>query len=331
MFSKSISVSILLVAVAGAFHVVRAAIGNNHHQQQLINEAANILGYETGGKNSFEISHEHYQPITDCMFVTSESGPFSYISLSDSDDVCGIYFLTDPDRTVELHFNSFDVPCDHHGLLAVVDGWELNGELFPNEGDHSLPIKERVSEFCGKSRWYRSKKIFTTSQNAALLQYRVPQRGRGFVVSARYPKNPRPCNVLSVSTTDPFTLRNYGRRINCTLMAMYPGTVQVIALGVGGTSSHGVARMTETGTIHKCDTKSPQDQVQIGGTRNLDTTNIDVIDSICGIDSKPNIKEPVPYDVTVVRLISSGYCDNSVTVAMRLLIDNDMLEAASGL
>lgn len=53
------------------------------------------------------------------MFVTSETGPFSYISQSDSDAVCGIYFLTDPDRTVEIHFHSFDVPCEHRGLLEV--------------------------------------------------------------------------------------------------------------------------------------------------------------------------------------------------------------------
>jgi len=53
------------------------------------------------------------------MFVTSESGPFSYISPTDDDNVCGIYFLTDPDRVVEIHFHSFDVPCDHRGLLAV--------------------------------------------------------------------------------------------------------------------------------------------------------------------------------------------------------------------
>lgn len=59
------------------------------------------------------------------------------------------------------------------------------------------------------------------------------------------------CNVLSFSTTDPFTLRNYGRRINCTFMALYPGAVEVFALGVGGSSSHGVAHMTETGTLRK--------------------------------------------------------------------------------
>ncbi|XP_029165361.1 corticotropin-releasing factor-binding protein [Nylanderia fulva] len=251
--SSSFIPAIVIFIVVAAFYLARAAIANDPRQQQFIKEVnPKILNYEAAVKASFGISHEHFQPITDCMFVTSESGPFSYISASDSDNVCGIYLLTDPDRKIEIHFDSYDVPCDHDGLLAVVDGWELNGELFPNECDHSLPIKDRVTEFCGKNRWYHSKKIFTSSQNAALIQYRVPQRGKGFVVSVRYPKNPRPCNVLSVSTTDPVTLRNYGRGINCTLLAVYPGTVEVIALNVGSTSSsHGLARMTEPGTLRK--------------------------------------------------------------------------------
>ncbi|XP_012231163.1 corticotropin-releasing factor-binding protein [Linepithema humile] len=330
MFSKLISTSIFLIVIASAmFRVARAAVANDHRQQQISNEAvANILAFEMGGKASFEIPREHYRPITECTFVTSETGPLSYISQSDSDVVCGIYFLTDPDRTVEIYFHSFDVPCEHRGLLAIIDGWELNGEVFPSESDHPLPIKERVNEFCGKNRWY--KKTFKTSQNAALLQYRIPATGKGFVVSAKYPKNPRPCNVLSVSTTDPFTLRNYGRRINCTFMAVYPGAVQVVALGVGGSSSHGVAHTTETGTLRKCETKSPRDQVQIGGSRGLDTTKLDVIDSICGIDSKPDVKELVAYDVTSVRLISSGYYDNSVTVAISPIIDDHVLDSASG-
>ncbi|XP_018305182.1 corticotropin releasing hormone binding protein [Mycetomoellerius zeteki] len=333
MFSKSIStillVIIIIVVVGATFHVAKAAIGNDRRQQQITNEAvANILAYETGAKSSLEIPREHYRPITDCMFVTSESGLFSYVSPTDDDNVCGIYFLTDPDRVVEIHFHSFDVPCDHRGLLAVIDGWELNGEVFPSESDHSLSMKERTNEFCGKNKWYR--KTFTSSQNAALLQYRVPLRGKGFVVSARYQKNPRPCNVLSVSTTDPFTLRNYGRRINCTLVAVYPGVVQIIALGIGG-SSHGVVHTTETGILRKCDARSPRDQVQIGGSRGFDTTNLDVIDSICGIDSKPDIKELVVYDVTVVRLLSSGYYDNSVTVAISPIVDNSLLDSASGL
>ncbi|XP_032679233.1 corticotropin-releasing factor-binding protein [Odontomachus brunneus] len=331
MFSKSISTSILLLVVAGAFHAARAVINNDRHrQQQISNDAmSNILTYEMEAKTLLDPPREHYRPITDCMFITSESGPFTYVSQSDDEVVCGIYFLTDPDRTVEIHFHSFDVPCDHRGLLAVIDGWEMDGEIFPSEADHPLPMKERVNEFCGKSRWY--KRTFTSSQNAAILQYRIPMRYKGFVITARYPKNPRPCNVLSVSTTDPFTLRNYGRRINCTLMAVYPATVQVIALGVGGSSSQSVVHTTETGTLRKCDTRNPQDRLEIGGNHGLDTTKLDIIDSICGIDSKPDVKELVPYEVTSVRLISNGYHDNSATVIINPIVSDDVLNPASGL
>lgn len=65
------------------------------------------------------------------------------------------------------------------------------------------------------------------------------------------------CNVLAASTSEPFTLRNYGRRINCTYVALYPGTVQVIALGVGVSNFLGSVRTTETGTLRKvCTTLS---------------------------------------------------------------------------
>jgi len=71
----------------------------------------------------------------------------------------------------------------------MIDGWEMNGEIFPSEGDHPLLMKDRVNEFCGRNRWFR--KTFVSSQNAAILQYRVPLRGKGFVVSAKYPKSRR--------------------------------------------------------------------------------------------------------------------------------------------
>ncbi|XP_020282228.1 corticotropin-releasing factor-binding protein [Pseudomyrmex gracilis] len=330
MFCKSIFRSILLVIIGNAMcYIARATISNDHRHQQVSNKAANILAYEIGAKASFNPSRENYRPVTDCMFVTSDSGPFSYVSQSDNDEVCGIYFLTDPDRVVELYFQSYDVPCERHGLLAVIDGWELNGEVFPSEADHMLPVKERVNEFCGKNGWRR--KTFSSSQNVALLQYKIPSSEKGFVVFAKYPKNPRPCNILSVSTTDPFTIRNYGRRINCTLIAVYPGVVRVIALGVGGVSQSVARTTTETGTLRKCGTRSPRDLVQIGGSRGLDTTKLDVIDTICGIDSKPDIRELVAYDVTSVRLISSGDYDNSVTVAISQIVNDDLLlDSASG-
>lgn len=71
----------------------------------------------------------------------------------------------------------------------VVDGWELNGEVFPSEMDHRLPLKQRSSEFCGKN--IVVKRTFTSSQNAAVIQYRIPKPGKGFTVLATFLKNPR--------------------------------------------------------------------------------------------------------------------------------------------
>lgn len=65
-----------------------------------------------------------------------------------------------------------------------MDGWELGGELFPGEVD--APLEGRVHEFCGRLK----KKVFRSSGNAALIQYRIPSRGDGFRITVRYTKNP---------------------------------------------------------------------------------------------------------------------------------------------
>lgn len=60
------------------------------------------------------------------------------------------------------------------------------------------------------------------------------------------------CNVVASSDTEPFTLRNYGRRVNCTFMAIYPAVVRTVALDVGSKRVRGGAfPETETGTIHQ--------------------------------------------------------------------------------
>lgn len=51
----------------------------------------------------------------------------------------------------------------------------------------------------------------------------------------------------------------------------------------------------------QCDARSPRDQVQIGGSRGFDTTKLEIIDSICGIDSKPGNKSFI-QEITGSRL-----------------------------
>lgn len=73
-----------------------------------------------------------------------------------------------------------------------MDGWELNGEYFPSVHEHRLPLEQRVSEFCvADQRFpYRStKRTYRSSQNAALLQYRIPKTG-SFMISVKFHSNP---------------------------------------------------------------------------------------------------------------------------------------------
>nr|XP_034190686.1 corticotropin-releasing factor-binding protein [Osmia lignaria] len=314
----------LLLVVVGISNVVSAVIKGNtdyqQYQQQFPGERFSKDFYRTDFKNGLFNTYRRFKPVTDCMFVTSEPGSFIYTSESNDEKVCGIYFLAGPDEKVEVNFISFDVPCEHHGLVSVVDGWELNGEVFPSEIDHRLPLKQRSTEFCGKN--VGMKRTFVSSQNVAVIQYRIPKAGKGFTLLARFIKNPRPCNVLATRISEPFTLRNYGRRINCTYVALYPGNVQVIALEVGVSNFLGSVRTTETGTLQKCEETSPNDRVVIGGSYGLDTSKVQIVDSICGIDSKPDYHELVEYGVTSVRLISSGFFENSVTVEIQPLKDD---------
>lgn len=72
------------------------------------------------------------------------------------------------------------------------DGWELDKKYFPNEVDHHLPLDQRFHEFCNhNAEWpFRQlRKRFRSTQNAALLQYRVPIRG-SFVASVQFFENP---------------------------------------------------------------------------------------------------------------------------------------------
>jgi len=69
----------------------------------------------------------------------------------------------------------------------VVDGWEIDGQLFPSVSDHSLAIDERYRGFCGADE---PRHAMIMSQNVALIQFRIPQRLQHFRVRISYQYNP---------------------------------------------------------------------------------------------------------------------------------------------
>jgi hypothetical protein len=56
--------------------------------------------------------------------------------------------------------------------------------------------------------------------------------------------------MLLEGISDVYTLRNYGKSINCSLASLYPARVTVLSLSVGMTNTKRDMEL-ETGTIHK--------------------------------------------------------------------------------
>ncbi|KAH9638444.1 hypothetical protein HF086_016769, partial [Spodoptera exigua] len=178
----------------------------------------------------------------DCFLVTSEEGELFFKSPSNDPVVCGIYIIAEPDKRIEVIFNYLDVPCENGGLVAWVDGWELNGQVWPADSWDD----DRVVESCDQ----RPSRKLVSRQNAALVQYRVPARGKGFAVTIRHLKNTKPCNVMLFGAEGVYTLRNHGETGNCSMLAVSPATVHVLDLNVGVTIKKGRVLEMETGTIH---------------------------------------------------------------------------------
>ncbi|CAB3256102.1 unnamed protein product [Arctia plantaginis] len=260
----------------------------------------------------------------DCFLVTSEEGELFFKSPTDEPVVCGIYMIADPDKRIEVIFNYLDVPCDNGGLVAWVDGWELNGQVWPADSWDD----DRLVESCGQ----RPQRKLVSRQNAALVQYRVPARGKGFAVTIRHLRNSKPCNVMFFGSEGVYTLRNHGETGNCSVLVVSPATVHVLDLNVGQTMKKGRLIEMETGTIHRCTKRGLPDYVDIGGSNGLDHTKMEVLDSVCGLDST-EARRPalIACEDTVVRLVSSGRYHNSVTLAFAPFEDIEHADLLCGL
>ncbi|KAI8424428.1 hypothetical protein MSG28_002922 [Choristoneura fumiferana] len=229
------------------------------------------------GRRMERPTHRVIDPNEDCFLVTSDEGELFFKSSSDVPVVCGIYMIADPDKRIQVIFNYLDVPCDNGGLVAWVDGWELNGQVWPADAWDD----DRVVESCD----HRPQRKLVSRQNAALVQYRVPARGKGFAITVRHLKNVKPCNVMLFGSEGVFTLRNHGTTGNCSLIAIAPTAVRVLDLNVGQVVKRNTLLDIETGTLHQCIKRGLPDYVDIGGAAGLDHTKMEVFENICGLDS----------------------------------------------
>ena len=69
----------------------------------------------------------------------------------------------------------------------MFDGWELNGNVFPGGEDHHLSLEDRSHPICSG---HGSQHKFVSSQNAALVSFKIPTAGQGFKLRVTYRPNP---------------------------------------------------------------------------------------------------------------------------------------------
>lgn len=264
-----------------------------------------------------------------CIFMISEERTYSFASPG-GQQVCGLYVITEPEYVVEFEFESFQISCSNGGLLSVIDGWELNGQFFPGSFDHPKQSERRHTEFCGPKK---PRKVLRSSQNVGLLEFRVPMPGDGFTVSVRFQENLKPCNAVLRAMEGFYTLRNYGRPINCSVSILFPEWFRILSLSVG-VQRYMYPRQhinfdVETGSLRKCYKRGLSDYVEIKGGNGLDPGMMEVAEDFCGLDSTPNKNTiSVGCGNTAVRLVSSGLYENSVTFQFGLLENFDSLNLA---
>lgn len=72
-------------------------------------------------------------------------------------------------------------------VVKVFDGWVMKGEKFPSSQDHPLPLNERYVDYCESGSLRRSVR---SSQNVAMVFFRVHNPGSGFTLMVRKHINP---------------------------------------------------------------------------------------------------------------------------------------------
>ncbi|CAG7819250.1 unnamed protein product [Allacma fusca] len=280
---------------------------STQHQPDLA--GSSLFSASAGSLGTSSSSHAlntAHTVISECVTISMDEGVFHYKSRGTGDQVCGLYLVADPDKTIVISLHYLDVDCHRRGLISIVDGWELNGEVFPSVEDHEKSFASRFHEMCGLEMT-GSEQTFVSSQNAALIQYRIPVSGQGFSIRVQHVHNPRPCNILVQDTEGAYTLENYGRHVNCTLTTLFDAKVRILYMSTG-------QHVSPT----QCGKMGLEDYVQIGGSSGLDSSKMQVVDEFCGHSPMPNLRRTTIFcGMTTVRLVSSGKYHNKVTVEVR--------------
>ncbi|MED6267560.1 hypothetical protein CHARACLAT_013526 [Characodon lateralis] len=247
-----------------------------------------------------------------CLDMVAMEGQFTFTAETPQLS-CAVFFMAEPNEVISVEYDSVDIDCSGGDIITVFDGWVMKGEKFPSSQDHPLPLYERYVDYCDSVGSVR--KSVRSSQNVAMVFFRVHSAGSSFTLTVRKHINPFPCNVISQSPEGSYTIVIPQQHRNCSFSIIYPVAIDISEFSLGHHNNfpkRSLPGCAESG-----------DYVQLLGGSGIDTSKLLTITDLCISFTGPTHMK-IGCDNTVVRMVSSGRFVSRVSFSYRLLDSQEL-------
>uniref|UniRef100_A0A667XME2 Corticotropin-releasing factor-binding protein n=1 Tax=Myripristis murdjan TaxID=586833 RepID=A0A667XME2_9TELE len=170
--------------------------------------------------------------LSGCLDMIAVEGQFTFTAERPQLN-CAAFFIAEPDEVISVDFGSVDIDCQGGDFIKVFDGWVMKGEKFPSSQDHPLPVYERYVDYCSSG----SLRAVRSSQNVAMVFFRIHNAGSSFTLTMKKLINPFPCNIISQTPEGSFTMVIPQQHRNCSFSIIYPVEIQISEFSLGHRSS----------------------------------------------------------------------------------------------
>ncbi|XP_071757857.1 corticotropin-releasing factor-binding protein isoform X1 [Centroberyx gerrardi] len=241
-----------------------------------------------------------------CLDMVAVEGQFTFTAERPQLS-CAAFFIAEPNEVISVDYGSADIDCRGGDFIKVFDGWVMKGEKFPSSQDHPLPLYERYVDYCDSGSLSRTVR---SSQNVAMVYFRIHNAGSSFTLTVKKLINPFPCNVISQTPEGSFTMLIPQQHRNCSFSIIYPVEIKISEFSLG--HHNNFPKRSVTGCAES------RDFVELLGGNGIDTSKMLPVADLCYSFTGPTHLK-IGCDNTVVRMVSSGKFVNQVSFSYQLL------------
>ncbi|XP_037535971.1 corticotropin-releasing factor-binding protein [Nematolebias whitei] len=250
-----------------------------------------------------------------CLDMLATDGYFTFVA-SRPQLACAAFVIAEPGEVISLELSDVSIDCSAGDFIKIFDGWVLKGEKFPSSYDHPLLPHERYTDYCSST----AKTVASrSSQNVAMIFFRIHSPDSGFSLTFKKLHNPLPCNIMSQSPEGSFTMVIPHQRMNCSFSIIYPVEIRLTDLSLGESTTNEIRPPKQMWS--GC--SGSGDYVELLGGNGVDTSKMFPVADLC-YSSGGLAQMKIGCDNSVVRLVSSGNYINRVTFQYRLLDQNEL-------